>query len=56
MESKRIKLKERIEVKTLKLGGDGRNDSVGHSAKYGSYTLMDLEGNKIMRCLLCVFL
>lgn len=27
----------------LSLGGDGRNDSPGHCAKYGSYTFMDLE-------------
>ncbi len=29
----------------LSLGGDGRSDSPGHSAKYGAYTLMDLEHN-----------
>ncbi|KAI8485833.1 hypothetical protein Bbelb_363850, partial [Branchiostoma belcheri] len=32
----------------LILGGDGRADSSGHSAKYGSYTLMDLRTNKIL--------
>lgn len=32
----------------LKIGGDGRNDSVGHCAKYGSYTLMDLDQKKII--------
>ena len=30
------------------LGGDGRSDSPGHSAKYGSYTFMDLEHNVIL--------
>ena len=34
--------------KELILGGDGRCDSPGHSAKYGSYSLMDLELNKIL--------
>lgn len=32
----------------LSLGGDGRSDSPGHSAKYGSYTFMDLEHNVIL--------
>ncbi|XP_078695648.1 uncharacterized protein LOC144924408 isoform X1 [Branchiostoma floridae x Branchiostoma belcheri] len=32
----------------LILGGDGRADSPGHSAKYGSYTLMDLRTKKIL--------
>lgn len=32
----------------LLLGGDGRNDSPGHSAKYGSYTFMELEHNIIL--------
>lgn len=32
----------------LVLGGDGRNDSMGHCAKYGTYTLMDLQDNKII--------
>ena len=31
----------------LSLGGDGCSDSPGHSAKFGSYTLMDLENNTI---------
>ena len=34
--------------KPLSLGGDGRSDSPGHSAKYGSYTLMDLEHNVVL--------
>ena len=34
--------------KDLALGGDARCDSPGHSAKFGSYTLMNLESNKIV--------
>ncbi len=32
----------------LLIGGDGRCDSMGHSAKYGSYTTVDLQRNKIL--------
>ncbi|XP_035662758.1 uncharacterized protein LOC118406641 isoform X1 [Branchiostoma floridae] len=35
-------------VQPLILGGDGRADSPGHSAKFGSYTLMDLRTSKIL--------
>ena len=38
----------RAEGKNLILGGDSRCDSPGHSAKYGSYTLLDIERNKIL--------
>ena len=34
--------------KPLLLGGDGRCDSPGYSAKYGSYTLMELKHNAIL--------
>jgi len=30
------------------LGGDGRSDNPGHSAKFVAYTLMDLEHNAIL--------
>ena len=30
------------------IGGDARADSPGHSAKFGSYSVMDLEANKIV--------
>jgi len=30
------------------IGGDGRADSPGHSAKYGSYGIIDLETNKVV--------
>lgn len=32
----------------VNLGGDGRSDSPGHSAKYGSYTLLDLDWNMVL--------
>ena len=34
--------------KKLVLGGDGRADSPGHSAKYGTYSLLELLCNKII--------
>ena len=34
--------------KGLVLGGDGRSDSPGHSAKYGSYSMLELSINKII--------
>ena len=30
------------------LFGDGRADSPGHSAKYGSYTVVDMRCNKVV--------
>ena len=32
----------------LVLGGDGRADSPGHSAKYGSYSVIDLKQSKVL--------
>lgn len=32
----------------MKVGGDARCCSPGHSAKYGSYSLMDLESGMIL--------
>ena len=32
----------------LALAGDGRADSPGHSAKYGTYTVIDLKTNKVV--------
>ena len=32
----------------LSIGGDGRADSPGHSAKYGSYGIIDLDTDKII--------
>lgn len=34
----------------VKLAGDGRCDSPGHCAKYGSYTVMDTETNEVLHC------
>ena len=36
------------EGRELLVGEDGRCDSPGHSAKYGSYSLMDLKQTKIV--------
>lgn len=41
-------LLEQIQGQEVVLGGDARCDSPGYSAKYGTYTLMDLEANKIL--------
>ncbi len=41
-------LLECLKDKVLTLGGDGRCDTPGHCAKYGSYTIMDLDTNKIV--------
>ena len=30
------------------IGGDGRADSPGHSAKYGSYGIIDMNTNKVL--------
>ena len=32
----------------LVLGGDGRSDSPRHSVKYGSYSILELNINKIV--------
>ena len=34
--------------KKLALSGDGRADSPGHSAKYGSYTVIEMSCNKVL--------
>ncbi|KAG0416064.1 hypothetical protein HPB47_006740 [Ixodes persulcatus] len=34
--------------KQLTIAGDGRADSPGHSAKYGTYTMLDVDSNKIL--------
>ena len=40
------KIKE--EDRRIVIGGDGRSDSPGHSAKFGSYTFMDMEKHKVI--------
>ena len=37
-----------IRSANLSVGGDGRCDSPGYCAKYGAYTIMDLERNQIL--------
>ena len=32
----------------LNIGGDGRCDSPGYSAKFGSYSVMDLDQKKVI--------
>lgn len=34
--------------RAVRLGGNGRADTPGHCAMFGSYTLMDLEENKVV--------
>ena len=36
------------EQRPLVFGGDGRSDTPGHSAKFGSYVLMEMESNAII--------
>lgn len=38
----------RQEKRPLVLGGDGRADSPGHSAKFGSYTMMELKKKAVI--------
>ena len=38
----------KAQQRNLVLSGDGRADSPGHSAKYGSYTVIDMSCNKVM--------
>ena len=33
---------------SLRVGGDGRADSPGHSAKFGSYSMVDFETHKVL--------
>ncbi|KAM9364781.1 uncharacterized protein KZ484_010956 [Pholidichthys leucotaenia] len=37
-----------VEGRPLVLGGDGRADSPGHSAKFGTYTTMELKGDVVL--------
>ena len=38
----------KAQKKKLALSGDGRADSPGHSAKYGSYTVIEMSCNKVL--------
>ena len=46
--SQRNTLFNELQGTGLVVGADGRCDSMGHSAKYGSYTAMDLDRNKVL--------
>ena len=37
------------EKRQLVIGGDGRADSPGHSAKFGSYTVMELKKEVVIK-------
>ena len=37
-----------VKKQGLVLGGDDRADSPGHSAKYGSYSVVDVKQNKVV--------
>lgn len=39
---------EQAEGRSHTLAGEGRADSPGHSAKYGTYTILDVERNKVL--------
>ena len=39
---------ELVKKGAINLHGDGRCDSPGHSAKYGTYTLMDNGSGKVV--------
>ena len=49
-EVKQFKLLAECRAKgdSLNIGGDGRADSPSHSAKYGSYSLIDLDTHKVL--------
>lgn len=44
----RLMINRLPEDEKLVIGGDGRADSPGHSAKYGSYRFMDMKRKKIL--------
>ena len=52
-ESYRNKLLEELKGKELVWSGDGRFDSMGHSAKYGVYTMLCCTVSKIVHFELC---
>ena len=47
-EQEQISLFHTLKEKQLWLSGDGRCDSPGHNAKYGTYTMLDQETDKII--------
>ena len=47
-EQSRLLSQAKAQSTSLSIGGDGRADSLGHSAKYGSYGIIDLHTNKVL--------
>lgn len=47
-DSEQAQLLQSIQHQDVVVGGDARCDSPGYSAKYGSYTMMNLETQKIL--------
>ena len=47
-ESKQVLLLSSLRNQPLVLAGDGRADSPGHSAKYGTYSILEMSCNKII--------
>lgn len=47
-EQSRLLSQSKAQSTSLSIGGDGRADSPGHSAKYGSYGIIDLHTNKVL--------
>lgn len=47
-DSFQTKILSQLAGKPLNLAGDARCDSMGHSAKYSSYSLMDVDRNKVI--------
>ena len=47
-EQSRLLAQSKVQSTSLSIGGDGRADSPGHSAKYGSYGIIDLNTNKVL--------
>ena len=45
---KQSELFDELQGQQVKLSGDGRCDSPGHTAKYGTYTVMDSETDKVV--------
>ena len=47
-EQSRLLTQYKAQGTSLSIGSDGRADSPGHSAKYGSYGVIDLNTNKVL--------
>ena len=47
-EQSKLLAQSKAQSTPLSIGGDGRADSPGHSAKYGSYGIIDLHTNKVL--------